>query len=67
MSINISQVSIFLLTIILGMTGWLGKNIYDSTQILDRRLTIVESTLIDRTEAIKRLAVIEHRLSTLEK
>lgn len=61
-----AKVAVFLLTVLIGMFGWMGKNIYNSTQIIDKRLTIVESTLIDRTEAVKRLAVLEHRVDKLE-
>ncbi len=50
-----------------GNFGWMGKNIYNSTQLIDKRLTIVESTLINRTEAVKRLAVLEHRVDNLER
>lgn len=61
------KVAVFLLTILVSVFGWMGKNIYDATQLMDKRLTIVESTLIDRTEAVKRLAVLEHRVDKLEK
>jgi hypothetical protein len=60
------KAAVFLLTVLVSVFGWMGKNIYDSTQIIDKRLTIVESTLIDRTEAVKRLAVLEHRVDKLE-
>lgn len=61
-----AKVAVFLLTILITMFSWIGKNVYDSTQLLDKRLTVVESTLIDRTEAVKRLAILEHRVDKLE-
>lgn len=62
-----NRVAVFLLSILIAVFGWIGKNIYDQTQIIDKRLTVVESTLIDRTEAVQRLAVLEHRVSEIEK
>lgn len=61
------KAAVFLLTVLVSVFGWMSKNIYDSTRLMDKRLTIVESTLIDRTEAVKRLAVLEHRVDKLEK
>lgn len=52
-----------LITILLAVFGWIGKNIYESTRMLDRRLTTVEATLLDRTEALSRLSVLEHRMN----
>lgn len=54
-----------LITILLTVFGWIGANIYDATRMLDRRLTTVEATLIDRTEAIQRLSVIEDRVNRM--
>lgn len=62
-----AKVAVFLLTVLIGAFGWMGKNIYNSTQLIDKRLTIVESTLINRTEAVKRLTVLEHRVDNLER
>lgn len=54
-----------LITILLAVFGWIGANVYDATRMLDRRLTTVEATLIDRTEAIQRLSVLEDRVNRL--
>lgn len=62
-----AKAAVFLLTVLISVFGWMGKNIYDSTKLMDKRLTIVESTLIDRTEAVKRLTVLEYRMDKLEK
>lgn len=76
-----AKVAVFLLTVLIGLLGWIGKNLHADIQltreevklyrqeveIAKQRLTIVESTVIDRTEAVKRLAVLEHRVDVLEK
>lgn len=54
-----------LISILLAVFGWIGSNIYDATRMLDRRLTTVEAMLIDRTEAIQRLSVLEDRVNRL--
>lgn len=64
---NYQKAAVFLLTMLVSLFGWMGKNIYDATQLNSKRLTIVESTLIDRTEAVRRLDLIELRISNLEK
>lgn len=61
-----AKVAVFLLTLLIGLYSWIGKNVYDSTVAIDRRLTVVESTLIDRT-IVERLPVLEHRVGALEK
>ncbi len=62
-----SKAVVLLLTVLISAFGWMGKNVYESTRLLDKRLTIVESTLIDRTEAVTRLAVLEDRVDRIEK
>ncbi len=54
-----------LITILLAVFGWIGSNIYEATRMLDSRMTTVEATLIDRTEAIQRLSVLEDRVNRL--
>lgn len=40
---------------------------YNTLQVNSKRLTVIESTLLDRTEAVRRLDLLEHRVKELEK
>lgn len=55
-----------MLSIMIAVSGWFGKTLYDSTQINSQRLTILESTFMDKYESGNRLAILEHRVDNLE-
>ena len=55
-----------LLSVLISVLGWIGKNTYETTRILDKRLTVVEATLVDRTEVMGRLSVLEEQLRHLK-
>jgi hypothetical protein len=56
-----------LISVLVSVLGWLGKNVYETTRILDSRLTTVEATIIDRTEVLQRLSVMEAEIENLKK
>lgn len=60
------KVLVFLVGIIIAFSGWWSKIVYDSLQVNSKRLTFIEATLLDRTEAVRRLDLLEHRVEVLE-
>lgn len=54
-------------SVIIALLGFMAKDSYYSTKAIEKRLTIVEATLMNRSDAMTRLALLEHRVGKLEK
>lgn len=60
------KIIMIMLSVMIGVSGWFGKNLHDSTTLNSKRLTVLESTVMDKYESGKRIAILEHRINEIE-
>lgn len=62
-----AKAAIFLMTIMISASAFFLKEIYHETRSNANRLTVIESTLIERSVVVEKMAILEYKVSELEK